>query len=129
MLTENQIRDFKKKLDRRFYELWEEIRLELLESDDQHYIDLAGRVHDRGEASVANLLVDLQLASVDRHIQEVRDLDGALLRIATGNYGVCIDCESFIAIDRLKAYPTAKRCQPCQAEYEHRHAGGSGPSL
>lgn len=129
MLTDNQIHDFKKKLDDRFYELREEIRLELLESDDQHYIDLAGRVHDRGEASVADLLVDLQLASVDRHFQEIRDIDGALMRIAAGNYGVCIDCESSIAVDRLKAYPTAKRCQPCQAEYESLHAGGSGPSL
>ncbi len=129
MLTENQIHDFKKKLNDRFYESREEIRLELLESDDQHYIDLAGRVHDRGEESVADLLVDLQLASVDRHFQEIRDIDGALMRTAAGNYGVCIDCESSIAVDRLKAYPTAKRCQPCQAAYERLHAGGSGPSL
>ena len=129
MLTGNQIRDFKKKLDDRFYELWEEIRLDLLESDDQHYIDLAGRVHDRGEESVADLLVDLQLASIDRHIQEIKDVDAALMRIATSNYGICIDCESSIAIDRLKAWPTAKRCQPCQVEYERLHAGGSGPSL
>ena len=85
MLTGNQNRDFKRKLDDRFYELWEEIRLELLESDDQHYIDLAGRVHDRGEESVADLLVDLQLASIDRHIQEIRDIEAALMHIAAGN--------------------------------------------
>jgi len=129
MLTGNQNRDFKRKLDDRFYELWEEIRLELLESDDQHYIDLAGRVHDRGEESVADLLVDLQLASIDRHIQEIRDIEAALMHIAAGNYGMCIDCESSIAVDRLKAYPTAMRCQPCQVVYERLHAGRSGPSL
>jgi RNA polymerase-binding transcription factor DksA len=129
MLTNNQIHDFKKKLDDRCFELREVIRLELLESDDQHYIDLAGKVHDRGEASVADLLVDLQLASVDRHIQEIRDIDAALIRIAVGDYGACIDCESSIAVDRLEAYPTAKRCQTCQVEYERLHAGGSGPSL
>jgi len=129
MLTENQIHDFKKKLDDRYFELRKEIRLELLESDDQHYVDLAGQVRDRGEESVADLLVDLQLASIDRHIQEIRDIDGALMRIATGSYGVCIDCQSSIDADRLQAYSTAKRCQPCQAEYERLHAGGSGPSL
>lgn len=107
----------------------EEIRLDLLESDDQHYIDLAGRVHDRGEESVADLLVDLQLASIDRHIQEIKDIDAALMRVAAGNYGMCIDCESSIAVDRLKAYPTAMRCQPCQVVYERLHAGRSGPSL
>ena len=129
MLTGNQIHDFKKKLDDRFYELWEEIRLDLLKAGDQHYIDLAGRVHDRGDESVADLLVDLQLASIDRHVQEIRDIDAALMRIAAGNYGMCIDCESSIAVDRLEAWPTAKRCQPCQVEYERLHVGGSGPSL
>ena len=129
MLTNDQIHDFKKILDDRFYELREEIRLELLESDDQHYIDLAGQVHDRGDASVADLLVDLQLASLDRHTEEIRDIDAALMRIAAGNYGVCINCEVSIETDRLKAYPTAKRCQPCQAGYENLHVGGETPSL
>ena len=129
MLTNIQIDDFRKKLDDRFFELWEEIRLELLESTNQQYIDLAGRVHDRAEESVADLLVDLQLANIDRHIQEIKDIDGALMRIAAGSYGICTDCESSIAVDRLKAWSTAKRCQPCQVEYERLHAGGSGPSL
>lgn len=129
MLTENQIKDLTKQLDDRFAELQEEIRFELLKSDDQHYIDLAGRVRDRGEESVADLLVDLQLASVDRHVQEIRDIDAAVIRIAGGRYGECVDCESPIAVDRLKAYPTAKRCQPCQVEYERLHARRSGPSL
>ena len=129
MLTNDQIHDFKKILDDRFFELREEIRRELLESEDQHYIDLAGQVYDRGDASVADLLVDLQLASLDRHTEEIRDIDAALMRIAAGNYGVCIDCEVSIEVDRLKAYPTAKRCQPCQARYENLHVGGETPSL
>jgi DnaK suppressor protein len=129
MLTNNQIHDLKTKLDDRFFELREEIRRELLESDNQHYIDLAGRVHDLGEASVADLLVDLQLASIDRHIQEIRDIDAALIRIAAGNYGTCIDCNDSITVDRLEAYPTAKRCQPCQAGYENLYVGGGTPSL
>jgi DnaK suppressor protein len=129
MLTNNQIHDLKTKLDDRFFELREEIRRELLESDNQHYIDLAGRVHDLGEASVADLLVDLQLASIDRHIQEIRDIDAALMRIAAGSYGTCIDCNDSITVDRLEAYPTAKRCQPCQAGYENLYVGGGTPSL
>ena len=129
MLTEKQIVGCKRKLDDRFYELREEIRLELLESDNQTYIDLAGRVHDLGEASVADLLVDLQLADIDRHIQEIREIDAAMMRIATDNYGICTDCRSFIGIDRLQAYPTAQRCQPCQAEYERLYAGPGRASL
>jgi len=129
MLTENQIRNFKKTLDDRFFELREEVRLELLNSDDQTYIDLAGLVHDIGEASVADLLVDLQLASIDRHIHEIRDVDAALLRIAAGNYAVCTDCTAPIADERLHAYPTAKRCHRCQVKHEHEYNGTKTPSM
>ena len=129
MLNRNQIRDLKKTLDNRFFDLREEIRLELIKTDDQTYIELAGQVHDTAEASVADLLVDLQLADIDRHIQETRDIDAALLRISTGNYGVCNDCTTSIAIERLQAYPTAKRCHRCQVNHEHVYARTKGPSM
>ncbi|HEY5775176.1 MAG TPA: TraR/DksA C4-type zinc finger protein [Xanthomonadales bacterium] len=129
MLTENQIREFKKILENRYYQLREEIRLELLETDEQPYIELAGQVHDIGEASVADLLVDLQLAEIDREVREIRDIDAALLRIAAGEYGLCTDCQASIDEGRLRAYPTAKRCYRCQVSYEHNHARDSGPSM
>ena len=129
MLTTNQIRDFKKMLDERFFEVREEVRLELLESDNQTYIKLAGQVHDIGEASVADLLVDLQLADIDRHINEIRDIDAALMRIAAGTYGVCSHCKTTISVDRLGAYTTAKRCHRCQVDHEHNYAGNSGSTL
>ncbi|MDX2480940.1 MAG: TraR/DksA C4-type zinc finger protein [Desulfuromusa sp.] len=129
MLNKYQIRDLKKTLDDRFFDLREEVRLELLKTDDQTYIALAGRVHDIGEASVADLLVDLQLADIDRHIQEIRDIDAAFLRMAAGSYGVCNGCKTSIAIERLQAYPTAKRCHRCQVNHEHTYAGTIGPSM
>jgi RNA polymerase-binding transcription factor DksA len=129
MLNNSQIRDLKKMLDDRFFDLREEIRLELLDTDDQTYIELAGRVHDTAEASVADLLVDLQLADIDRHIQETRDIDAALMRIAAGSYGVCINCKASIAIERLQAYPTAKRCHRCQVNHESTYAGTKRSSM
>jgi len=129
MLTENQIRDFKKTLDNRFFALREEIRLELLKTDDQSYIELAGKVHDIGEASVADLLVDLQLSDIDRHIQEIRDIDQALLRIAGGVFGLCDNCRTHISVERLQAYPTAKRCHRCQVNHEHCYAGDTPSSM
>ena len=70
MLTENQLLEFKMRLKDRFCDVREEIRLELLRSDDQHFIDLAGQVHDLEDESVADLLVDLNLAIIDMHVQE-----------------------------------------------------------
>lgn len=129
MLNQEQLREFKKMLDKRFYDLREEIRLELLESDNEHYIDLAGQVHDMEEQSVADLLVDLDLAIVDLHIDEIREIDAALMRIASGDYGVCQKCGGDIELERLRAQPVAKRCLPCQELHESTHAGNRTPTI
>lgn len=118
MLTDKELHDMKKRLKDRFYELRNEIRHELLESEEQPYIELAGKVHDIEEESVADLLVDLQLASIDRHIEEIRDIDAALIRIAERSYGICSDCGVDIDAQRLSAYPIAKRCHDCQTRHE-----------
>jgi DnaK suppressor protein len=131
-LTDEQIRVFKRQLDRRLQALREEIRQELLESDQAHFIELAGQVYDTGEASVADLLEDVELADVSRHVGAIREIDAALLRIAQGTYGMCIDCGKAIGIERLEAQPAAARCQSCQTRWEEKPSfGGSrrGPSL
>jgi len=129
MLTENQVKKLKQKLAVRYSELREEIRQELLKSDDQRFINLAGEVHDLEEESVADLLIDLDLAILDMHLDEIKDIEAALLRISVGGYGVCIDCNDDIAVERLRAYPTAKRCLICQSRYEDSHANAGTPSL
>ena len=123
MLTEDQLLEFKAQLKDRFCDVREEIRQELLRSDDQHFIDLAGQVHDLEDESVADLLVDLNLAIIDMHVQEIRDIDAALISIAQGSYGTCIDCGIEIVIERLKANLIAKRCTQCQSVYERNYAG------
>jgi RNA polymerase-binding protein DksA len=121
-LSDTQINELKEALKSRFRALREEIRQELLASDNERYIDLAGQVHDIEEESVADLLVDLNLAIIDRHIRELQAIDAALLRIANNEYGVCIDCGGEIGYPRLKANPAAERCLDCQERYEHTHA-------
>lgn len=128
-LTDHQINVFKTKLNDRFMALRREISAELLHSDEEQYGDLAGQVHDTGEAALADLLVDIELASIDRHVQEIRDIDAALMRIATGSYGECCDCQEPIAIERLAAYPTARRCIACQEAHDRTFAHGGQPTL
>lgn len=128
-LTTHQINVFKTKLNDRFMALRQEISAELLHSDEEHYVDLAGRVHDTGEVALADLLVDTKLASIDRHVQEIRDIDAALMRIAEGSYGKCCDCPEPIAVERLEAYPTARRCVVCQEAHDRTFAHGGQPTL
>ncbi len=129
MLSHEQLQEFKAILEKRYYELREEIRQALLKSDDEHYIDLAGQVHDLEEQSVADLLVDVNLAEIDRHLHELREVEDALGRIAQGTYGVCVDTGEPIDLERLKAQPTARRTRAAQAAYEESHAGAGHASL
>jgi DnaK suppressor protein len=119
----------KTRLEQRRSELLSSIRQQLLESDNQTYNELAGRVHDSAEEAVADLLTDIGLANIDREVGEFRDIEHALIRIATGVYGICIDCEAEIPVERLSAYPTAKRCLACQQRHESGTEAGGHPSL
>ncbi|MCO6413206.1 MAG: TraR/DksA C4-type zinc finger protein [Thiogranum sp.] len=119
----------KTRLEQRRSELLASIRRQLLESDNQTFNDLAGSVHDSAEESVADLLADIGFADIGREVNEVRDIERALIRMATGVYGVCVDCEADIPFERLSAYPTAKRCRACQERYEASKERGMHPSL
>ena len=48
-------------------------------------------------------------------IQEIRQVQGALKRIAEGTYGVRVQCGADIDPKRLKALPIAARCISCVA--------------
>ena len=129
MISEQLINEFSIKLKERLSRLREDVYQELFKSDKQPYIELAGKVHDLEEESVADLLVDLNLADIDRHINEIRDIEAALLRIADRSYGTCCDCNRPIDTSRLRIYPTAKRCHPCQEQYEKFHMQSGQSSL
>lgn len=117
-----EIAGLKMRLTGRYAALREEIRQELLQSDEEHFIDLAGQVHDLQDESLADLLVDLELEIIDMHLGEVREIEAALARISTGQYGDCMDCGGEIETERLQAHPTARRCWDCQSVYERSHA-------
>lgn len=47
-------------------------------------------------------------------INLLRQINGALHRIETGHYGVCLECEEPISPKRLNAVPWARYCVVCQ---------------
>ncbi len=97
-----------------------DISRELSKQDQEHFSDLAGEITDRSEESVADLLVDVNLAEISRDIEELRNVEAALERITRGNYGVCIDCSDEIEPSRLEAVPAASRCFNCQTAFENK---------
>jgi RNA polymerase-binding protein DksA len=128
--TQTQLDTLKGLLDRRYDALLEEVRSELEASENQQYVELLGRVPgDSADESVADALADLSLGVIDRHIRELRDIEATRARLRQGRFGICIDCGDEIAFERLKAYPTAKRCVRCQGQHERTHAHEGTPTL
>ncbi|WP_454720802.1 MULTISPECIES: TraR/DksA family transcriptional regulator [Cupriavidus] len=63
-----------------------------------------------------------QQAMTDRYRVELADIAAARARLAGQTYGLCTDCGADIPYARLQAYPTAKRCLPCQRRHERARA-------
>jgi len=89
--------------------------------DDLRWLDtnVEPEVAEEGqEENIARLLARLD----DRGTAEIEDIDAALARIATGDYGRCESCAAPIPAARLEALPTALTCVECAAARE-RGAG------
>jgi DnaK suppressor protein len=55
-------------------------------------------------------------------MEELREISGALQRIADGDYGVCAECGEAIPAERLRIAPVAKYCIDCAVEIERLQA-------
>ena len=129
-LSQSQLAELAGLLDRQYAALLAEVRAELANSEEQQYVELIGRVPaDRGDQSVADELADLNVAIIDRHIRELRDIDAARARTKDGTFGTCVDCGEGVGFERLRAYSTANRCIACQQRREKAYAHGGTPTL
>ena len=61
---------------------------------------------------------EIDLARADRDIEELGVVSNALARVHDVDFGVCTDCGTSIAFDRLKLEPWALRCVACEAQRE-----------
>lgn len=122
-LTASQLDVLRTQLRRDYQETLREIRDELEQTGATHPIDLLNHEPgDSGDESLAHQLAEINVATLEHQVSEVRDIEAAFRRMRDGTYGVCIDCESDITPARLGAYPTAKRCIACQQIHEQRLA-------
>jgi DnaK suppressor protein len=127
--TDEELAQLKARLQQRYLELREEVRGELERSGDERYVDIAGSVADPGDDSVADMLLDLNAAIVDRQVREMREVEATLKRLAELDFGDCIECGGEIGFDRLMAYPTAQRCIRCQELHEKTYSHENSPTL
>lgn len=56
------------------------------------------------------------LSNTDREV--LQKVDDALVRIANGTFGICVECGESLNKKRLEAVPWASHCLPCQEKVE-----------
>ena len=127
--TSEQKQQIQTALATRSAQLKEEIRDELESSGHQHFADLAGEVADAGDASVADMLVDQNIAVVSRQVEELAQIEAAQNRVNEADFGACGECGADIGLQRLLVVPHATRCVACQGQHEKQFAHESTPKL
>lgn len=71
---------------------------------------------------------ELAIRNLDRESNLLRNVRGALARMADGSYGVCLHCDEEIKTKRLDAVPWAKYCIRCQEAADRNEFDTSGDS-
>jgi DnaK suppressor protein len=84
---------------------------------DQQVMDAPG---DTADESIVDLNADYFLKLAQQHQQELTEIRNAFERMHRGIYGVCRDCESPIALERLRHLPYASCCVSCQSLREKK---------
>jgi len=73
---------------------------------------------------------ELAIRNLDRESNLLRNVNGALGRVADGSYGVCLHCDEDIKTKRLDAVPWTKYCITCQeAADRHEFESETGESV
>jgi RNA polymerase-binding protein DksA len=128
-LTTQQTQRLERSLLAQRNSVLKEAHEELMRATERSYEAIAGEVPDFGDQATAASLADYDNAIARRHIEVIKEIDDALVRIRTHRFGRCVECDSPMEYARLKAFPTARRCVACQSLHERTFADGATPSL
>lgn len=128
-MLHTQVSELAKLLDGRYERLQRDIR-EQFERNDMHLnTEVDERAGDIADQAASDQVTDLNLAFVERHVMEMRDIEAAKGRLNDGTFGGCLNCGKQINFARLQACPTAVRCLDCQREHDKLYAKEETPSL
>ncbi len=128
-LTQAERTELEAIIRREHQRLMSELREEVEQSRQETFGAVEGGVGDSADEAVADLLSDLDSAEITRDVNDIRELEAAMARLADGTYGRCVHCGTDIPLARLRAQPAALRCVACQDVYEKTHVHPPAPKL
>src|SRR5689334_19436156 len=123
LLSPSQLAELDAALRARQQALRADIAAMLRTQDDPRLVGLRNRMEDTDDWAAADAMAAQDITLVSRDLAELANVEEALVRIADGTYGACVDCANPIPYPRLAAYPAARRCVACQEIEEKRERG------
>jgi RNA polymerase-binding protein DksA len=112
--------NLRRRLERHRAEILRDMRVRMREARQQNEV-ASGVVLDVGDLCETDIREDLDFALIEIENETLAQIDRALDRLDSGDFGTCVDCGDEIPESRLEALPFASRCRFCQ---ERREAGG-----
>ena len=73
---------------------------------------------DASDAARVQEGMELNVSLIELSERRLGAIWAAFDRLENGHYGLCEECAEEIALERLRAVPTALYCVDCQAQYE-----------
>jgi RNA polymerase-binding transcription factor DksA len=128
-LTKVQIAELKRRLEERAAQLRHEIDEYRDGGSGKHEAAAVAAERDHADVAFATAAATVDRVQLARDVEELRDVEAAQARIRTSSYGECIDCGEDVGYERLKVWPTAKRCHDCQHDHEQRQRAVGGASV
>jgi len=123
-LTKKELVDFKKLVLKKKEEILDEIKHisddTLKKSQKEASGDISGYTYHMADVATDTYDREFSLGLASNERKLIYEFDDALKRIEEGTFGVCEDCKSLIAKNRLKAVPYARLCVKCQEKKEKR---------
>ena len=129
LMRVQQLRQLERKLRTQRSALASAAHDELRRGEEQPFAMIAGEVPDVGDQATAAVLTDFDNEIARRHDETIRDIDLALSRLGSPDFGSCLDCGGEIGFERLMAFPTATRCVTCQSQHERTYATLARPTM
>jgi len=117
-LSQRELREIVHRLDMRQEALLASIAEERRRIENDALPQLDADVGDQVDQAFVMTSVEMERGLIDRYNRELQQIAAVRERLASGVFGMCLDCGEPIGAARLQAQPTAVRCTDCQWRHE-----------
>ncbi len=113
-MKKQDLESIKQNLEKTRHDLMDEVEAkyaasrEIGESNVPDLADVSSNAYSR------EMLLNLSEA----HHRQMQDIDAALARLDSGEYGICANCEEEISPRRMEVRPFSRYCIDCKTDIE-----------